>query len=217
MRERRLFVAGSTGATGRVLGPMAARMGLAVVPHVRPATASRSGKPDGAAVLELSERPALVEALRGCTTVVQLIGTMRKRFASGDTYETSDIGTTRQLVEAAVEAGCDHVVLLSSVGAGRPMGAYLKAKARAEALVSSSGLAWTIVRPSAFEGQGHRPPPGMRLVTGLLGLDTYRPIRLERLAGAILEVSRGREPVDAVLEGKSLWAVVERAEAKARG
>ena len=92
-----------------------------------------------------------------CTTVVQLIGTMRKRFAQGDTYESSDVGTTRQLVAAATEAQIDHFVLLSSVGADKPMGAYLKAKAEAERIVFDSGIPWTVFRPSSFDGGGHRP------------------------------------------------------------
>ena len=211
MRERRLFVAGATGATGRTLVRLAAQAGVKVVPHVRPKTAAREAPPPNAAVFELTDRAALLEALRGCTTVVQLIGTMRRRFASGDTYETSDIGTTRLLVQAAAEARCEHVVLLSSVGAGRPVGAYLQAKAKAEAIVRESGLDWTIFRPSAFEGEGHRPPPGMRLVTRLLGLDTLRPIRLEELASAILLVARERAPVGTVLEGRSLWGKVDAA------
>lgn len=215
MRQRRLFVAGSTGATGRVLVPTAKRLGLEVVPHVRPKTAAGSASLDpAAAVLELSDHAALVEALRGCTTVVQLIGTMRKRFATGDTYELSDIGTTRQLVDAAKEAGCDHVVLLSSFGAGKPVGAYLKAKARAEALVTGSGLDWTILRPSAFEGGGHKPPPGMRWVTETLGLDRYRPITLDQLAQALLFVAAERAPLGVALEGTPLWQVVDEATAR---
>lgn len=189
---------------------LAPAMQVDVVAHMRPKTAAKAQPPAEAAVFELSDRPRLVEALKGCTTVVQLIGTMRKRFAAGDTYETSDIGTTRLLVDAAVEAGCDHVVLLSSVGAGKPVGAYLKAKAEAEALVRDSGLGWTIVRPSAFEGEGHKAPPGVRFLTELLRLDTYRPIRVEELASAILHAAKHRGPLSTVLEGRSLWEVVNK-------
>jgi nucleoside-diphosphate-sugar epimerase len=132
MTPRKLFVAGSTGATGRVLVPLAQQRGMPFVAHVRTRHAQSPELPPNAAIFELSDSSALDAAMRGCTTVVQLIGTMRKRFSSGDTYATSDVGTTRQLVEAARRAGADHFVLLSSVGAGRPVGAYLQAKAQAE-------------------------------------------------------------------------------------
>jgi len=152
--------------------------------------------------------------MRGCTTVLQLIGTMRSRFGAGDTYETSDIGTTRQLVEAAKASGVDHLVLLSSVGAGRPMGAYLKAKAKAEALVRESGIPFTILRPSAFTGTEERQVPGWaQSLTRALGLSRYQPIEVEDLARALLDVAVRRAPLGVALEGGSLWEVVARAKA----
>jgi uncharacterized protein YbjT (DUF2867 family) len=206
MRARRPFIAGATGATGRVVLRLAEARGADFVAHRRP----RPGREPAArfADFPLEARESLTAALRGCTTVLQLVGTMRRRFAQGDTYETSDVGTTRLLVDAAREAGVDHVVLLSSAGAGRPVGAYLQAKARAEALVTGSGLAYTVVRPSAFDGEGHRPPPGMGMVTRLPGLRPYRPIPIEALAQALLHVALERAPLNAVLEGESLWDVV---------
>lgn len=217
MPERRLFVAGSTGATGRTLLPLAQRRGVQLVPHVRPASAERLGAecPPGAAVLELDDSPALAQALSGQTTVVQLIGTMRKRFSSGDTYESSDIGTTRSLVRAAQGGTVDHIVLLSSVGAGKPRGAYLKAKAEAERLVTESGIDWTIFRPSAFVGEGHSVPWGVAGLTRGLGLHRYRPIPIEQLASAILHVACSQGPLGTVLEGTNLWSVVDDAAAAA--
>ena len=116
-RPRRIFVAGSTGATGRTLVRLATGLEVDIVPHLRPRTAEGRTLHPQATVLDLTDAPALDAALTGCTTVLQLIGTMRKRFADGDTYESSDIGTTRCLVESALRTGVDHLVLLSSVGA----------------------------------------------------------------------------------------------------
>lgn len=207
---RRLFVAGSTGATGQVLVPLASRLGIPAVAHVRPARAIAGVKPD-TAVVDLADAPALVEAMRGCTTVVQLIGTMRHRFEKGDTYETSDIGTTAQLLAAAKLAGLDHVILLSSAGTGRPVGAYLKAKAKAEALVRESGIPWTIFRPSALEGGERKAIPGLKGITRLLGLQSFEPIALGDLAAAMLQCAADRAPLEAVLEGGPLWQLVARA------
>ena len=208
---RKIFIGGSTGAVGRTLVHLADDRRLDIVPHVRPRRAGEREQHPKAAVLELSDHEALVEAMKGCTTVLQLIGTMRKRFSSGDTYETSDIATTRQLVEAARKAGVDHVVLLSSVGAGKPVGAYLEAKAKAEALVTVSGLPYTIFRPSTFVGAGHRAPPGFTTVTKLFGLKKYQPIQVEQLAQAILFSATTRGPLHKILEGTSLWELVSEA------
>lgn len=209
--SRHLFLAGATGATGRTLMRQALARGVPVIAHVRPKSADCDAARDWPrkAVVELSDGETLIEMMSGYTTVLQLIGTMRKRFESGDTYETSDIGTTRQLVEAAKRAGVDHLVLLSSMGAGRPMGAYLQAKAEAERIVRESGIPWTIVRPPAFEGEYHSPPAILRAISRLPLLQNLRIIHLEQLAAVLLRVSERRAPLNTVLEGKSLWAEVD--------
>lgn len=207
MSPRTVFVAGATGAVGRTLLGLPAPEGVVLVPHVRPQSAAKLNHPRQVAC-ELPSA-ALDDALRGCTTVVQLIGTMRKRFARGDTYESSDIGTTRALVDAAKRAGTiDHLVLLSAAGTDRPVGAYYRAKAEAERLVRESGLSFTVVRPSLFADREGVPFPGLvSALGGLLG-PRLRPISLAQLAGAILRVAAERGPLGATLEGPSLWALV---------
>ncbi|MFL5320093.1 MAG: NAD(P)H-binding protein [Myxococcaceae bacterium] len=210
MALRKLFIAGSTGAVGRTVTTLGRKRGADLVAHQRP----KSGVEESPSVFKLDDAEKLLAALRDRTTVVQLIGTMRKRFSTGDTYETSDIGTTRQLVDAAKRAGSiDHLVLLSAVGAGKPMGAYLKAKAAAERLVIDSGIPYTIFRPSAFDGEGHKAPPGSEFLTNLFGLSRYKPIKVEALANAILHAALNRAPLNAILEGDSLWDVVTKSAA----
>ena len=210
--KRVLFVAGATGAVGRTVVRLGDAHSAHLLPHLRPKKVRQGLVPPPAAVFDLGTRELLVKTLRECTTVLQLIGTMRSRFDTGDTYETSDIGTTRQLVEAAKEAGTiDHLVLLSSVGAGRPVGAYLKAKAEAERLVRESGIAFTVLRPSAFMGEGHSAPVMMQTVTKLLGAARYQPIRVEDLARTLLYVAEQRAHLGEVLEGETLWAAVREA------
>lgn len=209
MKARRLFVAGATGAVGQAVLSLAARRGLDLVPHVRPKSALKLAHP-AVVALELDD-PRLVEAMKGCTTVLQLIGTMRHRFAAGDTYESSDIGTTRLLIGAAKAVGVDHLVLLSAVGAGRPMGAYLKAKAQAEQLVKDSGLDFTIFRPSSFEDREGGTMPIARAFTRLFGLRRFEPIKVEQLASAIVHAAVSRAPLGVALEGEPLWAVVAEA------
>jgi uncharacterized protein YbjT (DUF2867 family) len=207
MKPRRLFVAGSTGAVGRTLLGLAG--GADVIPHAR-----RPPQPPDprTVVFDLGDAAALGRALRGCTTVLQLIGTMKNRFASGDTYEASDVGTTRQLADAAARAGGDHVVLLSSSGASasRLAGAYLNAKARAEAIVRDSGVPFTILRPGFFVGEGRKPPAALDVLGRLTGAWSWRPIPVESVARTILRVAVERAPLGEVLEGRALWDLAAR-------
>jgi uncharacterized protein YbjT (DUF2867 family) len=224
VRPMRVFIAGATGATGRVFVPRALAAGHNVVFHVRPQSAAKSdlAKDPRARVFDLADGAALSDALAGSQALVSFVGTMRNRFVAGDTYESSDVGTTRQLVEGARHAKVPRFLLLSSFGAGS-VGAYLHMKGRCEALVKESGLAWSIFRPSALvspegEPQGthgaRRAPPGSRAVFGVLralpGLaafaDDVRPIPIEVLCDAILRVLA--EPHDGkILEGRELWAL----------
>jgi uncharacterized protein YbjT (DUF2867 family) len=156
-------------------------------------------------VADLADPAATRGAVAGATTIVQLIGTMRHRFADGDTYERSDIETTRALVEAARENGADHVVLLSSVLAGMGVGAYLAAKLAAERVVIESGIPYTIVRPSALQGEGRPVPEFLFPLSAALGLWRVRPIRIADLVDAILLCALERGPLGAVLEGRPIF------------
>lgn len=217
-----LFVAGATGATGQVFVPAATAAGLDLRLHVRPHTAPRTplAADPRARILDLDDADALGAALDGCDAVISLVGTMRSRFASGDTYASSDVGTTEQLVAAARRAGVARVLLLSSVGAGGA-GAYLQMKGTCERIVRESGLGWTIFRPSALASPPGAPvgthgrrwvPPGLTALTaglrrtpGLGGLvATYGAIPLDVLARAMVRVAV--EPRDgAILQGNDLW------------
>jgi uncharacterized protein YbjT (DUF2867 family) len=207
MTPRKIFIAGSSGAIGRTMVPLVPSTNTPYIAHYRPKP-GRVAK-ENEAIFELSDKKALEEALKGCTTIVQLIGTMKNRFSAGDTYETSDIATTQYLAEAGRNAGADHFVLLSSVGAGGTFNAYLKAKGEAERIVKKNfPSTYTIFRPSAFQGEGHSVPAIAKTVTRLLSLRKYEPIRVEQLASAILHVAVNRIPVESVLEGETLWGIV---------
>jgi uncharacterized protein YbjT (DUF2867 family) len=222
----RIFVAGGTGATGQVFIPMATAAGHELVIHVRPQSKDKTplGADPRARVFDLGDADALKDALAGNGAVLSMIGTMRARFGRGDTYASSDIGTTADLARGARAAGVPRFFLLSSLGAGG-IGAYLKAKGESERIVRESGLAWTLFRPSALvspkdltaatSAHGTRSaPPAMGGVVSALGhlpglggwaLDT-KPIPIEVVCRAFLRVLA--EPADGrILQGRELWAL----------
>jgi uncharacterized protein YbjT (DUF2867 family) len=203
--QRRLFVAGSTGVIGRAVVRLARAARVPVVPHARPRRDGAAPADPKAAVFDLGDTKALTDELSRCTTVLQLIGTMRTRFGAGDTYETSDILTTQQLADASRAAGIRHLVLLSSAGASRRGGPYLAAKARAEEVVVASGVPYTIVRPGFFEGEGRHGPPLVGAFARAIGAWSFRPIPVERVAAALLHIAREGRPLGTVVEGRALW------------
>jgi NADH dehydrogenase len=197
------FVAGATGYTGRALMELFAHEKTEWKPR---AHARSAGKIDGAVVCDPRDVKALSDGMRGCDAVVQLIGTVRARFAEGD-YDDIDYGTTVALGEAAKAAGVPRLLLLSSVGAGSPRGRYLQVKRKTEEWVEASGLEYTIVRPSFIVGEGRRGAQ-------LLGTLTYpipslRAIEVHELARVFLRALERRDEVrNQILEGKSLWRLL---------
>ena len=198
------FVAGATGYTGRALMELFAHetTDWKPRPHARAA-----GKLEGAVVCDPRDVAALTEGMRGCDAVVQLIGTVRARFAEGD-YEDIDYGTTVALGEAARAAGVPRLLLLSSVGAGSPRGRYLQVKRKTEAWVEASGLEYTIVRPSFIVGQGRRAAQVLGALT--YPLPSLRGIEVHELARVFLRALERRAEVrNQILEGKSLWRLLK--------
>lgn len=220
----RVFVAGATGATGQVFVPMAEAAGHTLTLHVRPA--SRASSPLGddprAAVFDLADEQATEAALRGHDAIVSFVGTMRARFARGDDYASSDLGSARQLARGARRAGVPRMLLLSSVGAGG-LGAYLKMKLACEEAVRAEGIGCTFFRPSilvspewaASGSHGARRAPlgttallgGLGHLPGLSGFSLdYKPIPLERVCAGFLDaLAKPAEYDGRVVLGRDLW------------
>jgi uncharacterized protein YbjT (DUF2867 family) len=225
----RALVAGATGAVGSVLVPELRREGIEVTPHVRAKTAQTHplGKDPEALVCDLADDAALDREMARCDDIVCLVGTMRRRFAAGDTYESSDYRPVVQLVASANRVPFSrrrHFVLLSSAGARQGAG-YLGWKFRAEQVVRRDRIPWTILRPSFLDPRGtgsqpshepdRKPPPALdavfRFVGRLPGLEQFandwRPMRIDVLCRAIARVVRDRAPQGVVLTGRALWAL----------
>ncbi|HEY1012074.1 MAG TPA: NAD(P)H-binding protein [Herpetosiphonaceae bacterium] len=210
---RRVAVAGATGYTGRrIMERLADHAGWRGRALVRPESAGRYAAPGGqeARPVDFALVPALIEALRGCDAVIQTIGTTRAQFRPGVSYATVDFGTTQTLLAAASRAGVGRFLLLSSAGAGTPVGAYLRWKDRTERLVRAGALDWTIVRPSAIVGPGRR---AMQLVLAPLaplgGLAPWlRAITADQLAGCFVNCLDDPTTINQTLEGPALWARV---------
>src|SRR6266550_306506 len=104
------------------------------------------------APLQFTDRPALVESLRGADV---LYNTYWVRFHHGRVRFGDAVANTRVLLGAARDAGVRKVVHISvSNPAADSELDYYAGKARAEQVVRESRLPWAIVRPTLVFGQG---------------------------------------------------------------
>lgn len=156
-----VLIAGGTGFIGSaVTRKLASERPVAVLS--RNAERARKRLSDGPSVDvregDVTRPTTLKSALEGVETVVQCVqfpGFPVEAPSLGRTFMEVDARGTEALVAAAVEAGTRKVVYLSGVGADPDSSrTWFRAKGIAEAAVSSSGLDWSIVRPSWTYGPG---------------------------------------------------------------
>ena len=169
-----ILITGSTGLVGQRLVARAADRDVVCV--VRPAPVQRQFAP-GVSVhvisADVDDVPALRMAMHGVTSIVHLAAVSRPK--GGYSIDSINVGGTQNIIEAAHEAGVRRIVFTSPIGAD-PHSAYpyLRSKGKAEEVVRSSGLDYTILQVSAVYGEGDRWT--MMMAMGLHALPLIFPI-----------------------------------------
>jgi uncharacterized protein YbjT (DUF2867 family) len=99
------------------------------------------------------DKAAVAAAARGCDAVIHLVGIIREFPGRGVTFEAVHVQATEIVVDAAREAGARRFLHMSALGArGEDADAYHVTKFQAEEYVRTSGLTYTIFRPSVIYG-----------------------------------------------------------------
>jgi uncharacterized protein YbjT (DUF2867 family) len=163
-KQRRVLVAGATGGTGRAVVEQL----QAADAVVRGTTSSEENLEllrelgvDEAVVCDLLTDGDAASAVEDCEAIICTVGTSPgPGMLFGDLVDGTGV---RNLVDAAVEAGVERFVLISSIGVGdsKPgmplplrllLGAtgILGAKESSEQHLRESGLAYTILRPGGL-------------------------------------------------------------------
>lgn len=150
---RRVFVTGGSGFVGSAVIDELLNRGDSVQALVH-SKAIRGDDPRVHSVqADLLDREALAEGMRGCDAVVHLVGIIMEKPAKGLTFERIHYEGTKAVVDAVRSAGVRRYMHMSALGV-RPdaVSEYHRTKHRAEEYVRSSGLDWTILRPSLIHG-----------------------------------------------------------------
>jgi nucleoside-diphosphate-sugar epimerase len=149
----KLAITGGTGFVGSHLIDLALASGHDV--HAL----TRRDQPERASVTwvngDLGARDALRELVQGADAVIHVAGTISA--ATTAEFEEGNVTGTLAMLAAATAGGVHRFVHVSSLAAREPMlSLYGASKSRAEDLVRSSGLDWSIVRPPAVYGPGDK-------------------------------------------------------------
>lgn len=192
---RRVFLVGATGTIGRATVRALVARGHEVVCFVR----AKRSTPSSLAMPAVEVRHGDV----GDLASLNRDGFRGERFDAVVSCLASRTGTPRdawaidhaahiQLLAAAKEAGVKQMVLLSAICVQKPLLEFQRAKLAFEKELMSSGLTWSIVRPTAFfkslSGQVARVKQGKPfLIFGDGTLTACKPISDDDLAAFIVD------------------------------
>ena len=168
----RVLITGATGFVGRAVCEAVVREGHSVRRMAR-GSRSHSLEPQNSAmewvrgsVLSPND---LRQGMQGCDAVIHLVGIIGE--IGDQTFERVHLEGTRQVLEAALTSGVRRIVHMSALGT-RPeaVSRYHQTKWAAEEAVRSSGLDWTVFRPSLIYG------PGDGFVNLFAGMSRWSPV-----------------------------------------
>jgi uncharacterized protein YbjT (DUF2867 family) len=98
---------------------------------------------------DLRDRASLDAALKGIDTVISTANSAMR--GGEDNPESVDLEGNQNLIEAAREAGVEHFVFVSLLGADpdHPV-PFMRGKGQSESVLRESGMGYTILAPTAF-------------------------------------------------------------------
>ena len=148
----RIAITGGSGFIGHHLAQRLADAGHELVLISRTRRGAETTK-QKFVTSDLSDRTVLAEAFVGCDAVAHCAGINRE--IGEQTYLKVHVEGTRNVVEAAKQAGVQKVVLMSFLRARPNCGSgYHESKWAAEEIVRNSGLDYTIVKAGMVYGLG---------------------------------------------------------------
>jgi nucleoside-diphosphate-sugar epimerase len=149
----RLGISGGTGFVGSHLIDVA----LAAGHEVRALTRREQPQRDGLEWISgsLDDRAALQQLVTNADAILHVAGVISAPDAAA--FNKGNVEGTLAMLAAATAGGVHRFIHVSSLAAREPkLSLYGASKARAEELVRSSGLEWSIVRPPAVYGPGDK-------------------------------------------------------------
>lgn len=195
MGGKSIFITGGTGYLGRSLIPLLVERGHSVRALVRAGSETRLPPGCTPVLGNALDHRTFAAKIQPADTFVQLIGVAHPSPAKAAQFQTIDLVSVRESVEAAKLNRIQHFIYLSVAQPAPLMKAYVEVRQQGEAMIRSAGLNATMLRPWYVLGPGHRWPmillpiywlcerlPGTRESALRLGMVT-----LNQMLGALVE------------------------------
>ena len=95
-------------------------------------------------------------------TFVQLVGVSHPSPSKAIQFQEIDLASAKAAITAAEQAGVQHFIYVSVAHPAPVMKAYIEVRVAVEAMIRSSGLNATILRPWYVLGPGHLWPYALK-------------------------------------------------------
>jgi NADH dehydrogenase len=153
--SQRACVTGASGFVGRAIVQELVRRSVAVNALVHRRNARPLGETVRPVPVDVLDPATLDNGLRECDAIIHLVGIIKENPAAGITFERLHVEATRNVVESAKRVGAKRFIHMSALGVrADAVSQYHKTKWKAEQIVRSSGMDWTIFQPSLIHGPG---------------------------------------------------------------
>jgi uncharacterized protein YbjT (DUF2867 family) len=163
-----VFVTGGTGYIGRPLIGALSERGCVVHALMRRESQSKLPAVATAVIGNALDAATFASAIPRGATIVHLVGTPHPSPSKAAEFEAIDLASIRATTTAATLAGARHLIYISVAHPAPVMEAYIAARVRGEALVGSTGIPATILRPWYVLGPGHWWPYALVPIYALL-------------------------------------------------
>jgi len=153
----KVFVTGATGFVGRYVVNELLKQGHETVLLCREQISPQNQTPplslSSFIVGDILDSSSLEKGVSGCDAVIHLVGIIRE--TGRNTFMNVHYNGTKHVVDAALSAGVRRFIHMSAEGTKQhALSQYHKTKFMAEEYLKSSGLNYTIFRPSMLFGHG---------------------------------------------------------------
>ena len=150
----RVAIFGGTGFVGSYIVDALVAGDMQPALLVRPDHEGKVRHPDRCVVIsgDIANQTAVEQAMEGTDAVIYNIGILRESAAKGITFEELHARAACRVIDSAKRLGIDRFLLMSANGVKEDGTTYQRTKHEAEQYLATSGLAWTVFRPSVIFG-----------------------------------------------------------------
>jgi len=159
---RRVFVTGGTGYMGRRLITDLLGRGHHVQALVRAGSEPKLPRGCPCVVGDALKAASYAHHVPPVDTFVQLVGVSHPSPSKAIQFQEIDLASAKAAITAAEQAGVQHFIYVSVAHPAPVMKAYIEVRVAVEAMIRSSGLNATILRPWYVLGPGHLWPYALK-------------------------------------------------------